>query len=615
MPIVSVGPNTTGHLDTPLAPATAYTHRVRARNAGGASGYVELAVQTAALPVPSAPRNLVATALAFDRVRLAWTDTSDCEAAFVVERRVPPSATWSDVAGGTLPQGTQEWTDTGLQQETTYAYRVRAVNAAGQATSGEASATTPEKIDGPDYLAVYPTGAQSMRLVWSSTPGATAYRVCRSLIEDVPVAPGNLAGTVGATTENFGVYDDFGLLPGLEYYYKVTALTSAGESVASDIDSALGSVDAIPWYASPNVVLPACQSLANSLIQGSPILEEHVVAVTPMNTAMSPEEADSYPTRLFIDVGLSMMHVDAIWTPLLLDGISRDSQGAYYKNIVYREGKSTNSTLGARVMFGLPDRTSMNLVAGESTHAYVGFSSGDRAHRQRSCEAGVMFSPAKTFPPGSPNEGFWPDRYGAYLRMSDGRKPENEYTSHISNRGFGVNANPASPRLYANGRCLAQVAMVVDLRTKTVHFKVVGSNSFGQTVFVQTYVAAFNPDKAEPDNVFNGPKVFYKPELRYVVSLAQSVHPPTGARFFSNPPPDNWPKRYIANGSWVNAVTIQDPEYLIDGAAHSWREDVAPGWRYHDRWESFHPYEAGPCVSVTRTGGISPTDVVTIRHD
>lgn len=46
--IASVGANTTSHLDTPLAPATAYTRRVRARNAGGASGYVELTVQTAA---------------------------------------------------------------------------------------------------------------------------------------------------------------------------------------------------------------------------------------------------------------------------------------------------------------------------------------------------------------------------------------------------------------------------------------------------------------------------------------------------------------------------------------------------------------------------------------
>ena len=58
-----------------------------------------------------------------------WTDNADGTAMFKVERKTGTGGTYSQI--GTTPTGATSYVDTGVVAGTTYCYRVRASNAAG----------------------------------------------------------------------------------------------------------------------------------------------------------------------------------------------------------------------------------------------------------------------------------------------------------------------------------------------------------------------------------------------------------------------------------------------------------------------------------------------------
>lgn len=132
----------TTFVDGTVVNGTRYYYRVRAVNAAGQSAYSNQvsATPNAPLVLPAAPMGLAATTISSTRINLMWTDASNNETGFLIERRRGSSA-WSQIAR--TQAGVVSFSSTGLSPNTTYSYRIRSTNAAGSsAYSNTAVAAT-----------------------------------------------------------------------------------------------------------------------------------------------------------------------------------------------------------------------------------------------------------------------------------------------------------------------------------------------------------------------------------------------------------------------------------------------------------------------------------------
>jgi fibronectin type 3 domain-containing protein len=140
--IATLGASVTTYTNTGLNGGTTYVYRVRAVNSVGPSGYTNELSATTNNSAPAAPTSLAAAALNANAVRLTWTDNATNETGYRIERRLGASGAWAvlDTVGVNLTL----FVDNSVLANTTYNYRVTAINTVGSsAASNVVSVTTP----------------------------------------------------------------------------------------------------------------------------------------------------------------------------------------------------------------------------------------------------------------------------------------------------------------------------------------------------------------------------------------------------------------------------------------------------------------------------------------
>ena len=145
--IATVGTNVTSYSNTGLTALTSYSYRVRAYNTAGDSDYSNTAsaVTLEAPALPLAPSNLVASAVSKSQINLTWTDNSSNETGFRIERCKGSTCT-NFALIATVGANVTSYSNTKLNANTTYRYRVYAYNTSGNSGySNIAAATTPRR--------------------------------------------------------------------------------------------------------------------------------------------------------------------------------------------------------------------------------------------------------------------------------------------------------------------------------------------------------------------------------------------------------------------------------------------------------------------------------------
>lgn len=145
--IGSVEANVNSFQNLGLDPSITYSYRVTAWNSGGeSSASNEVSATTPSLngeAAPTAPSGLQGTAISTSQVSLAWVDTSTNETGFLIQRRAGANDSWTTV--GTTPPNTTTFVNSELLSNTTYSFRIRAINGSTESNgSNEVSLILPD---------------------------------------------------------------------------------------------------------------------------------------------------------------------------------------------------------------------------------------------------------------------------------------------------------------------------------------------------------------------------------------------------------------------------------------------------------------------------------------
>ncbi len=182
---------------------------------------------------PLAPSALSASPISAEQVDLLWTDNSDNETGFRVERKTGAGA-FSEIA--TVGANVTGYSSSGLMENTSYTYRIRAYNSYGNSDySNESTATTPfvpAVPAAPGNLVANPVSASQLDIGWSDNSGnEQGFKIERkegsgSFSEIATVGPGitNYSNTL--------------LNPSTTYIFRVLAYNITGNSAYSNEASA-----------------------------------------------------------------------------------------------------------------------------------------------------------------------------------------------------------------------------------------------------------------------------------------------------------------------------------------------------------------------------------------
>ncbi|MDN5205444.1 DUF1593 domain-containing protein, partial [Fulvivirgaceae bacterium BMA10] len=227
--IATLGSDVLSYSDTGLLENTTYYYQIRAINGDTVSLYSTETNATTLINVITAPDDLTAGVASPNQIDLTWTHSGTNTTSFEVERSTASGSGFTLLA--TVGSGVQSYSDTGLSDNTTYHYQIRAINNdTASAYSNEACATTAiNVIAAPENLTVNAVSTNQIDLTWTHhDTNATSFELERS------TASGSGFTLIATLGSDILSYSDTGLLENTTYYYQIRAINNDTVSVYSN---------------------------------------------------------------------------------------------------------------------------------------------------------------------------------------------------------------------------------------------------------------------------------------------------------------------------------------------------------------------------------------------
>ena len=187
-----------------------------------------MAVPANGLPAPAAPANLQATPASGTRVDLSWTDQSNNELGFAIERSTDGVAFY---LADTVGAADVNYSDLTVQPGNTYFYRVRAYNPGGSSAYAPLTSVTTPAVSVPNapsgLTATALSAGKGVSLAWKDN----ADNEGGFQIERKTGSTWQLLTTVAANTKQF---TDTSTARRTTYTYRARAFNAAGSSPYSN---------------------------------------------------------------------------------------------------------------------------------------------------------------------------------------------------------------------------------------------------------------------------------------------------------------------------------------------------------------------------------------------
>lgn len=230
--------------DTTVANGVRYYYRLKTQDTGATLSAFSLEVSEIPFAPSSVPSNVTATA-STSQVLLNWDPSSGgtyALAGYHIYRALSPGGQGS-IPYASVNSTAASFSDTVVANGSSYFYKVASLDSQNHLSdrSSEVSALPdwpwPSAPANPSALGL----PGRIQLTWTNCPGGdylTHYAVYRGTAAGVSCTPATYLGQLPYNEFSTPFYQDFTAVPGLTYYYRITAHNPRGESAPSDEVSA-----------------------------------------------------------------------------------------------------------------------------------------------------------------------------------------------------------------------------------------------------------------------------------------------------------------------------------------------------------------------------------------